>query len=148
MLIKIGSALIDPEAIVVIKPYPDEYLKIEIILNNGTSFLTDASMDETEAALTVAGVVNALTPDPDDAPVPDMDEDEIDRIVELKSDGYEYLARDKDGKLWAYRVEPEDDGSYWSSEIGGARQVFEGFDFITKNDKKPTEINSLLRTVS
>ena len=149
MLIKIGSALIDPEEIIAIKPYPDDFVKICVILRNTLSILTDASMDETEAALIDAGVVTDLTAEQetDEPPVPPLlDEEEVEELRKLASDGYEYLARDRDDKLWAFRRKPEYGGFYWSDPGpggAGARLVI-GFRFIGAEDEEPTEISSLI----
>lgn len=151
MLIKIGSALIDPSEIVAIKPYPDDCLKICVILRNTFSILTDASMDEAEAALIDAGVVTDLTDDPpqDEEAAPALSAFEIEELCKLYENKYRYMARDKDGKLYAYRRKPEYGGFYWSDPGpggAGALQVcdFAGFKFIGEDDSEPTEISELL----
>ena len=151
MLIKIGSALIDPSEIIAIKPYPDDYLKINVILRNTFSILTDASMDEAEAALIDAGVVTDLTDDPpqDEEAAPALSAFEIEELCKLYENEYRYMARDKDGKLYAYRRKPEYGGFYWSDPGpggAGALQVcdFAGFKFIGEDDSEPTKISELL----
>lgn len=154
MLIKIGSALIDPVEIAAVSPYSDETLSalekathVCIVFKHGESLWIDATMDEAEAALIDAGVVTDL---PDDHnPVPPLTDAEVEKLYELESDGYKYLARDKDGKLYAYRRKPEYGGFYWSDPgpgSAGALQVcdFAGFKFIGEDDSEPTEISELL----
>lgn len=153
MLIKIGSALVDPEEIVAIKPYPDGHFDccdqsvlIDIILRNSTSFLTDSTMDEAEAALIDAGVVTDLTPDHD--PVPPLTDAEVKKLYELKSDGYKYLARDKDGMLYAFQHKPKYGGFYWDDpDLAPAMRV-DGLSFVSEEDEEPTEICSILSDLS
>lgn len=155
MLIKIGSALIDPSEIIAIKPHPDDYLKINVILRNTFSILTDASMDEAEAALIDAGVVTDLTDDPpqDEEAAPALSAFEIEELCKLYENEYRYMARDKDGKLYAYRRKPEYGGFYWSDPApSSARWVqvcdFAGFKFIGEDDSEPTKISELLNDPS
>lgn len=153
MLIKIGSALVDPEEIVAIKPYPDGHydchdhsVLINILLRNSTSFLTDSTMDEAEAALIDAGVVTDLTPDHD--PVPPLTDAEVKKLYELKSDGYKYLARDKDGMLYAFQHKPKYGGFYWDDpDLAPAMRV-DGLSFVSEEDEEPTEICSILSDLS
>lgn len=153
MLIKIGSALVDPEEIVAIKPYPDgnfdchdHSVLINIILRNSTSFLTDSTMDEAEAALIDAGVVTDLTPDHD--PVSPLTDAEVEKLCELKSDGYKYLARDKDGKLYAFRHKPKYGGFYWEEPDPAPAMQVDGLSFVSEEDEEPTEICSLIENLS
>lgn len=154
MLIKIGSALIDPNEIIAIKPYPDDdCVKICVILRNAFSFLIDATMDEAEAALIDAGVVTDLTDEPpqDEETVPALSAFEIEELCKLYENEYRYMARDKDGKLYAYRRRPEYGGFYWSDPGpggAGALQVCDGFEFIGEDDSEPTEISELLNDPS
>lgn len=153
MLIKIGNALVDPNEIAVIQPDRNERLSdydksthILIELRNGGSIWIEASMDEAEAALIDAGVVTDLIADPD--PVPPLTDAEVGRLCALDRDGYRYLARDKDGKLYAFRQKPVFKGFYWE-ESGpvsyNALQVGEDFAFINWDDAEPTEIEQFLK---
>lgn len=132
MLVKIGNACIDPAEIVFIG---DEHADID-----GTHYITvrfrgggraqifEATMDEAEAALIDAGVMEDLTCDEP----PALTEAELAKLSELQDNGYKYLARDGDGKLFAYMAKPNSDGVgfYPSSFTEKATQVFEAFDFL------------------
>ena len=155
MLIKIGSALINPEEIAAISPSLNDYnsagemaTMIRFEFRNGGSIWIDATMDEAEAALIDAGVVTDLTADQeaDDPHQPLLFDEEVKRLHELTSEGFEYLARDRDGRLWAFRQKPEFDGFYWAypeTDLDDVRMVI-GFNFISEDDKEPTAINSLI----
>lgn len=162
MLIKIGSALIDPEEIAAVSPYSDETLSalekathVCIVFKQGESLWIDATMDEAEAALIDAGVVTDLTDDPpqDEDAAPELSAFEIEELCKLYENEYRYMARDKDGKLYAYRRKPEYGGFYWSDPGpggAGALQVcdFAGFKFIGEDDSEPTKISELLNDPS
>ena len=153
MLIKIGSAFIDPEEIAAITPDrgdgQDAYqssTQICITLRHGGSFWIDAPMDEAEAALIDAGAIENPYED-QDGDRPELTEGELAVLRDLESDGYNYLARDKDGKLYAFRNRPEYDGAYWSDPGAGSAgvlRVHEDFDFIDTGAEEPAEIYRLL----
>ena len=156
MLIKIGSALIDPEEIVAIMPdlgekamTHEEGPHIRIDFKSGGSVWIDSTMDEAEAALIDAGVMTDLTDEPpqDEDAAPALSAFEIEELCKLYENEYRYMARDKDGKLYAYRRKPEHGGFYWSDPGpggAGALQVCDGFEFIGEDDSEPTEISELL----
>ena len=157
MLIKIGSALVDPAEIVAIKPYPDHpatgcegAVQICITLRTAPGIWTDATMDEAEAALIDAGVMTDLTAGDDEPPLPDMDDEEMEQLVELHDNGYNYLARDKDGKLFAYMNKPTYDGAYWDDHepVFCPKLIGEGFSFIGETDKEPVDIHLILSRIS
>lgn len=153
MLIKIGNALVDPNEIAVIQPDRNERLSdydksthILIELRNGGSIRIEAAMDEAEAALIDAGVVTDMTADHD--PVPPLTDAEVNKLYELKSDGYKYLARDKDGMLYAFQHKPKYGGFYWDDpDLAPAMRV-DGLSFVSEEDEEPTEICSILSDLS
>ena len=118
MLVKIGDCFVDPEQIQAVRdmfvPALDETPTVEIILANGECFEAQAAMDEAEAALIDAGVIE--NPYPEEAfETPALSDEERIELEALDAQGYEYLARDVDGKLYAYKCEPgREDGYYFS----------------------------------
>ena len=153
MLIKIGSAFVDPAEIAAIEPDRDDSLQaferaqqICVTLKQGPSFWTDATMDEAEAALIDAGCIE--NPYPEDEDPPAMTEDELDELRSLSHDGFGFLARDYDHRLYAYRNCPERDAVGWFdprlSTDGGTVRVCGEFLFVSEHDAAPTEIAPLL----
>ncbi len=153
MLIKIGSAYVDPAEIAAIEPDRDDSLQayeraqqVCIILKQGGSFWADATMDEAEAALIDAGCIE--NPYPEDVDPPVMTEDELDELRSLSRDGFGFLARDYDHRLYAYRNCPERDAVGWFdprlSTDGGTVRVCGEFLFVSEHDAAPTEIAPLL----
>lgn len=67
-----------------------------------------------------------------------------DLLKRLQNEGYEYLARDKDLTLWAYKSMPKKSDKYWGR--GGGCEVIEDDNFpeVKWADNKPTKISKLL----
>ena len=134
MLIKIGDCFVDPEQIQAVRdmfvPALDQTPTIEIILANGECFDVEAAMDEAEAALIDAGVIE--NPYPEDAlETPALSDNERIELEALDAQGYEYIARDADGKLYAYKCEPgRADGYYFARGAAEAEKVEGSFDCV------------------
>lgn len=145
MLIKIGNAWIDPGEIAGIIPekvpgYEDPQ-SIMINFRQGGALWISATMDEAEAALIDAGLIE--DPDETDPAAPWLG-----LLAELQDEGYSFLARDKDGKLFAYRHKPEWDGAYWNPETLAGDEVKslppEACPFVTDEDEEPFDIREVL----
>jgi hypothetical protein len=143
MLIKIGNAWVDPQEIAAFFPTADlpSTPKIGIILHSGGNVWTESTMDEAEAALIDAGYIENPYPEND---TPDLTDGEVEVLLDLYHRDFEYLARDADGKLYAFRDKPEKEGAYWNSFANKAEPVDEGFDFVDYEDEKPWSIAYLL----
>lgn len=118
MLIKIGDCFVNPEEIAAVRdmflPTNDEQPTVEIILRGGACFDAESSIDEAEAALIDAGCIESPYPE-DGLEAPALSDNERIELEALDAQGYEYLARDIDGKLYAYKCEPgREDGYYFS----------------------------------
>ena len=144
MLIKIGNAWVDPQEIAAFFPTADlpSTPKIGIILHSGGNVWAEATMDEAEAALIDAGYIENPYPEND---TPDLTDGELEVAIELLDDGFIFLARDGDGKLYAFRYRPDRDGAYWNSSMTDEkpRRVNDGFDFISSEDAEPWRISEL-----
>ena len=147
MLIKIGDAWIDPEEIAMINDSYDSHLEAQpqicIHLRHGSGTWIHSTMDEAEAALIDAGYIENPYPEEDEPP--ELTEEEREVLSGLYDRDFEYLARDADGKLYAFRDKPEKDGAYWNSAEGDrAERIDEDFDFVVYEDEKPWSIAYLL----
>ena len=152
MLIKIGDAWVDPAEIAMITTdrsgirfvsAPDAE-QICIQLRHGAcTWVSSATMDEAEAALIDAGYIENPYPEEDEPP--ELTDGELETLADLHNRAFEYLARDKDGKLYAFRNKPEKDGAYWNTyDNDKAERIDEGFDFVAYEDEKPWSIAWLL----
>ena len=72
----------------------------------------------------------------------------MEKLYELAADGYKYLARDKDGKLFAFRHKPKYGGFYWDDPDPAPALQVDGLSFISEEDEEPTEISSLIEGIS
>ena len=142
MLIKIGDCFVDPAEIAMICDSYDSHLEVQpqicIHLRHGSGTWIHSTMDEAEAALIDAGVIQ--DPTADDAP--ELTEEEKTELTKMDELGFNYIARDGDGKLYAYFEKPTKDGAYWNSRDGQPVKLKEDFDFI--DDSEPWSIAWLL----
>lgn len=138
MLVKIGDAWIDPEEIAMINDSYDSHLEVQplicIHLRHGSGTWIHSTMDEAEAALIDAGVIENPYPDAEDEP-PELTENERSELAALDANGYEYIARDADGKLYAYKCEPgRADGYFFARGASEAEKVEGAFDCVDFGD--------------
>lgn len=150
MLIKIGDAWVDPNEITLIRDCTEElceglpgqpHPQVYIHLRHGASAWISATMDEAEAALIDAGVIE--NPYPDEPP--ELTEEEREELKALFDQDFEYLARDGDGKLYAYKKKPTRDGAYWDTPDNEKPKLLsESFDSIGSDDEDPWAIDFLL----
>ena len=127
-MIRIGNALVDPQEISMAYEPANNFRdqkQICLVLRNGSSVWIDATLDEAEAALIDAGLIA----DPaDDGP--ELSEEELGYLRILDGVGWQYLARDDDGKLCVFRQKPEKHGAYWEAPDGDFMRIDWDFDSI------------------
>ena len=136
MFVKIGDAWFNPDEITAISLPSDmkDPTKIIVTLRQGVSVRPDATMDEAEAALIDAGVIE--NPYPDEGDEPELTEEERAELQVLYDAGYKVLARDADGKLYAYMGSPTLEGGYYYAPGATKPAAVTGaFAFIGPADK-------------
>lgn len=71
-----------------------------------------------------------------------------DLLKQLRSDDYDYLARDEDGDLWAFRVKPKKEDNFWDTENDYHSAIIENDNFpeVKWAYDEPTEISELLES--
>ena len=137
MLVKIGDCWVDPAEIALIRgdePGPDYQpnagRQMLIQLRGGASIWITSTMDEAEAALIDAGYIENPYPE-EELETPTLSEAERDELDALDALGYEYIARDADGKLYAYKCEPgRADGYFFARGASEAEKVKGAFDCV------------------
>lgn len=114
MLIKIGNALVDPEEVVGVRDNPDwetkNWLKIRF-RHDSLEMIIEATLDEAEAALIDAGYIE--NPYPEDDLAPELSAEERVELEAFDAQGFAWLARDEDGKVFAYKEKPALEGGYF-----------------------------------
>lgn len=115
MLIKIGNAWVDPEEIAMVVDSYDSHLEIHpqicIHLRNGSGTWIHSTLDEAEAALIDAGYIE--NPYPEDDPAPELSAEERVELEAFDAQGFAWLARDEDGKVFAYKEKPALEAGYF-----------------------------------
>ncbi len=117
MLIKIGDAWVDPEEIVAMRETIDDVDKTRYVItrfkNASDDLLIEATLDEAEAALIDAGYIE--NPYPEDDPAPELSTEERVELEAFDAQGFAWLARDADGKVFAYKEKPALENGYFFS---------------------------------
>lgn len=152
MLIRIRDSFIDSAEIAVVRRAADCTLPVlDITLHCGVSCFVEGSVEELEAALIDAGLLDNPNND-----VQNLSDDEVNELEQLDAAGYRFLARDKDGKLYAYRNKPDYDGAHWTDPLCPQDPIWIDdrsdepddplFDFIHEADASLTDIQQILPT--
>lgn len=76
--------------------------------------------------------------------VPELLTGEEKAILELLDEKYEYIARDKDGMLYAYGDKPIRFLTDWVGELYSRMPFDNLFEFVSWEDEEPTKISDLL----
>ena len=137
MLIKIGDAWVDPEEIALIKasndPLFETYPQIRICLRNGSGTWIHSTLDEAEAALIDAGILE--NPYPEDDAAPELSTEERVELEAFDAQGFAWLARDADGKVFAYKEKPAlENGYFFSPGATQPVQAVGAFSFLLPCD--------------
>lgn len=142
-MIRIADHIINENRIVA--AYPSPMGGTELIMDGANqSVLLDCELASLEDVLRAANLLAVgLGVD-----VIGLTNDELATLRMLHSDEFRYLARDGDGKLFAYKGEPEKGAFGWRVRGFPAEapvRVREGFDFLTWSDDQPLCIIAALQ---
>ena len=140
MLIKIGKVYVDPEEVAALEF--DATMYVTFHLKTGTVITASASEREVEEVLMGAGLLQ------DDRPAEafiELTVEESDELRHLYAIGCSWIARDKDGKAYAYKARPKLVGAYWEADDGHPAALLEAdYDFLEPGGDAPLEILALL----
>jgi len=136
MLIKIGDAWVDPEEIVGVREDPfltqKPWLRIRF-RHDSSEMLVNTTLDEAEAALIDAGYIE--NPYPEDDPAPELSAEERVELEAFDAQGFAWLARDEDGKVFAYKEKPAlEDGYFFTPGSTQPVQAAGAFSFLQPCD--------------
>ena len=96
----------------------DSHLEVHpqicIHLRNGSGTWIHSTLDEAEAALIDAGLIENPYPEDDDA-APELSTEEHVELEAFDLQGFAWLARDADGKVFAYKEKPALENGYFFS---------------------------------
>lgn len=143
MLIKIGDAWVDPEEIVAVRSLfepGDAHPMLHVIFRQTGELGIEATLDEAEAALIDAGYIE--NPYPEDE-APELTVYERTELEAFDAQGFTWLARDADGKVFAYKKKPAlEDGYYFAP--GATQPVQAAGDYLFLDLCDGMEIGFLL----
>ena len=148
MLTKIGDSWVDLEAVAAAeyaeatKLDPERFL---VTLRSGGTLCLYCSPGELEEALVRAGVAAGG----EDINVPgSIPEGDLSALVQLLNSGYQYLARDGDGTVFAYRNRPWKNRTYWTPATHDNTNVVsmgrDAFLFVEASAEEPFDIGEAL----
>mgnify|MGYP003306885669 CR=1 FL=1 len=135
MLIKIGDCFVDPEEIALIRGddpdyHPETGSQMFIQLRRGAGIWITATLDEAEAALIDAGVIENPYPEAEDE-APTLNEEETAELRAFYDQDFGYIARDADGRVYAYKEQPvQDDGYFFAPGSTQPVQVKSAYTFL------------------
>lgn len=144
MFIKIGGALIASDRIAAVSPDLHSAGIVRVLLTNGKTVCVEASMSKAATALIDAGLTasDAICLPPSD----------IIALRELQALGYNYIAKDKTGTVYAFVDPPVRCGAYWQpaeeSSDSAYRVYSDDFDWLPSEPASDAvaDINNLLST--
>ena len=145
MLTKIGDAWVDLSEIaaaehLLVTGLDEEF--VAIILRCGERVAAHCSPEEFEAVLAGAELLWGVK-----RSVEDFLGEDRPTLEALYEEGFRYLARDIDGKIYAYRHEPRKDGAYWDPVYQTENELKplhrEQFQFITSEDDLPFALEDI-----
>ena len=144
MFIKIGKALIDSDRIAAVSPDLHAVGIVRVLLTNGKTVCIKAYMSDVEDALTDAGLITS-----DDMDIPASD---IKVLMDLRDLGYNYIAKDKTGAVYAFIDPPVRCGAYWQPAAESSERAYrvysDSFDWLPSEPAidAVADINNLLST--
>ena len=99
------------------------------------------SVADLQAALIDAGLIA----DPDSELLPELTPEEEEELRHLYALGFTWMARDIDGKLYAYKDRPKPDGAYWAAaDTSDYTRITGHFNFVDPQGPEPWLIQALL----
>ena len=124
----------------------DRFARVEKVLRytiiyRGSMFINDYDAKSTN--WTIYNLTSKWERVELEEPKPRLDDWEKETCKRLLAKGYKWIARDSCTCLFAYSLKPDKRGSHWDDDNDSVI-VFDGFDFITWEDKEPTSIEWLL----
>jgi hypothetical protein len=118
MIVKIGDCFVEPSEIAMVVDSYDSHVEVKpmicIYLRCGSSHWIHSTMDEAEAALIDAGLIENPYAEDDDA-APELSTEERVELEAFDAQGFAWLARDADGKVFAYKEKPALENGYFFS---------------------------------
>lgn len=129
---------------VVYREYAPDAGNALVVLSSGQIVKLGFCAEEIDDDLRAAGMIPAESGENSGALVP-LTPEQRNELSALYRVGYDYIAKDKDGRAYAFNGLPVKQGAYWNSREGGQNcRLTEDYDFLDFEDASPTSIPALL----
>ena len=151
MMVKIGNSYFAEAAIEAIVP---EWLterksdravrhnSYDVHLANGNIVTAEATEDEVAAVVNLLGL---LVPEELEEPEIEFGRDELEELASLFEAGYRWVARDRDGKAFAYKDKPEKGNASWKGDE--FQRLHHDFEAIVFEADVPLDLTKLFTGV-
>lgn len=150
MMVKIGDTYFAEGAIEAMVPrqsmdlcpgFNGNYIPVcDVHLANGSVVTAKATEDEIAAAVALLGLLA-----PPEEPETDLEPEELEELAALFGAGFRWAARDRDGKVFAYKDKPTKGRSCWQSDEH--QRLHHDFDGIAFDDHAPLDLTKLFTGV-
>lgn len=145
-MIRLGNYIINEDVIVAMRPSDDGDATM-IQLKYSAEIQVNVPFEEIVGCLVAAGIL----PDAVSVDLIQVSGADALTLARLHRDGFRYLARDFDGKLFAYKSAPYKRTLEWhpaGDDEGVPRRVKEGFSVVTWDDDQPLNITVILQDLN
>lgn len=145
-MIQIGNSYFDRDSVIAVLPQPDGET-VSVCVKWGRIFRVKIEPGERlDGILDRYGMLEPpadLPPDPAGL----LTDAEVVELSCAQVEGYAYVAKDQDGRVYAFKVMPEKRGAYWETPVGYSidpHRLLGDYACLSFEDKEPVEIAQLL----
>lgn len=146
MMVKIGNGWFDPSMIAAAVPTLREAVdgvpSCSLFLRCGQRVIVRGDMDEIEDDLLACRLIS----DQSEHVVPQLSHEELAELKHLYVLGYTFIARDLDGRLYAFADVPTREDAYWidRSSAMASYRMSGPFEFVEAGGSEPWAIEELI----
>lgn len=145
-MIKLGNVIVNEEFIAAIEPErapPSDRPGIVITLSTGGTVTSNAKMEEVRYVLERAGLIEPLERP---ARLISLFPHEVNELRWHLDRGYHYLAKDEDGRVFAFSERPTKGKSSWLNDdaVSSVKRLLGDYDALSFDDVEPLEITAVL----
>lgn len=144
-MIKLGDCIFNEDVVVLVKPTEDGKAT-SILLKYTGKIRIEIPFEEAVGCFIAVG----LLPGAAGTDVIQVPSEDVLVLTQLHREGFRYLARDYDGKLFAYGCAPSKGVFGWRANHreGTPKRVSKGCAFVTWDDEQPLSITAMLQDLN
>lgn len=144
-MIKLGDYIVNEDVVVLVKP-TEGGKATSILLKYTAEIRIEMPFEEAVGCFIEAGIL----PGAAGTDVVQVPSEDVLALTQLHREGFRYLARDYDGKLFAYGRAPSKGVLGWRADDreGSPKRVSKGCAFVTWDDEQPLSITAMLQDLN